>query len=122
MEQKYGVPVQGTDCVYNTGTVDVLADAGATNRYHVDRIIIGHYTKFDPVWVSVTDGTMVFIPRFLAKDGNRFSWVFDFGPKGWVSAINAPITLVVEDPQGGQSWLLCVTCCTVIARNANATL
>jgi len=107
-----GTPVQGTDVLAAVGTVDILPAAGATSRYHIDRILINISVHQDTGLVSVTDGTTVFVPQILAKDDNGASFVFDFGPYGWVSALNAAITLVVETANIGCG-------CTVMGRRVD---
>jgi hypothetical protein len=115
MEQKPGAPVQGTGTQAGTGSTAILAAAGTGNRYHIDRIIICISVHQDTGVVSVTDGTTVFVPAFLAKDDNGSVFTFDFGPKGWVSAANAAISLVVATAA--------VTAgCTIMARKVGNDL
>jgi len=107
-----GTPVQGTESLHGSGTVDILPAAGAASRYHIDRINISFQMWIDPALISVTDGTTVFVPEILGKDDNGMDWVFDFGPYGWVSALNAAITLVVETVD----LKFTITGCTVTGR------
>lgn len=109
MFDKLGTPVQGTDVQAGIGTKTILAAAGAANRYRIFKVIINIYAHQDTGVVSVSDGTTVFIPTFLAKDGNGSSFVFDFGQDGWISAKNATISLIIATAAVSAG-------CTVIGR------
>jgi len=104
-----GIHVQGTAAQTGVGSNTVLAAAGAANRYHIDRVLISINTHQDTGLVSVSDGATVFVPSFLAKDDNGSLFCIDFGPYGWVSELNATISIVVEVAAVGCA-------CTVIGR------
>jgi len=110
-----GYHQQKTEHVYDEGTTDIYAAAGTGCRYHIDKVNISHFTIGAPVLISMTDGTTVFIPTFYASDDNWMIWKIDFGPYGWVSELDAAITLVVTEPTG-KFIASCVTYATVIGR------
>ena len=80
----------------NTGTTQILANAGALQKFDVDALKADTEYKFDDFW-DVAE-------RYCTYDGDWYSLPLDGGNYGWVYNVDMFDKCGIEVPEDGFTW------------------
>lgn len=80
----------------NTGTTQILANAGALQKFDVDALKADTEYKFDDFW-DVAE-------RYCTYDGDWYSLPLDGGNYGWVYNVDMLDKCGIEVPEDGFIW------------------
>ena len=80
----------------NTGTTQILANAGALQKFDVDALKADTEYKFDDFWDTAE--------RYCTYDGDWYSLPLDGGNYGWVYNVDMFDKCGIEVPEDGFTW------------------
>ena len=80
----------------NTGTTQILANAGALQKFDVDALKADTEYKFDDFWDAAEN--------YCTYDGDWYSLPLDGGNYGWVYNVDMFDKCGIEVPEDGFTW------------------